>query len=159
MEQSLRTRSYLGNGGVCSVKMSGIAPNSPRYMIFPHCFQIGTFTLNLGRRFLLMGRIVTPYPDTPAVGPDTPDMEFLSHLSFSIWAPQPLKLTHLSHSSLSLSLSLVTLSPSNSLKSPLSPQTLELKNPHPKSIPRPRKLQSAWGIIFSRYSTMGWLRF
>ena len=57
--------------------------------------------------------------------------------------------------SLFLSLSLVTLSPSHSLKSPLSPQTLELKNPHPKSIPRPRKLQSAWGIIFSRYSTMG----
>ena len=63
---------------------------------------------------------VTPCPDTPAVGPDTTDMEFLSHLSFSIWAPQPLKLTHLSHSSLSLSLFLVTLSPSHSLKSPLS---------------------------------------
>ena len=105
--------------------------------------------------------IVTPCLDTPAVGPDTPDMEFLSHLNFSIWAPQPLKLTHPSHSSLSLSLSLslVTLSSSHSPKSPLSPQTLELKNPHPKSIPRPRKLQSAWGIIFSRYSTMGWLRF
>ena len=29
-------------------------------MIFPHCFQIGTFTLNLGTRFLLGGRIVTP---------------------------------------------------------------------------------------------------
>ena len=26
--------------------------------------------------------IVTPYPDTPAVGPDTPDMEFLVHVIF-----------------------------------------------------------------------------
>ena len=92
-----------------------------------------------------MGRIVTPYPDTPAVGPDTPDMEFLSHLSFSIWAPQPLKLTHLSHSSLSLSLSLVTLSPSHSLKSPLSPQTLELKKSSSQINPKTKEAQISVG--------------
>ena len=34
---------------------------------------------------------VTPCPDTPAVGPDTPDMEFLVHVIFVLWAPQSLK--------------------------------------------------------------------
>jgi len=29
--------------------------------------------LNLGTRFLLGGRIVTPRLDTPAIGPETPD--------------------------------------------------------------------------------------
>ena len=60
-------------------------------MIFPHYFQIGIFTLNLETRFLLGGKIVTPCPDTLAVGPDTPDMEFLVHVIFVLWAPQLLK--------------------------------------------------------------------
>ena len=34
---------------------------------------------------------VTPCPDTPAVGPDTPDMEFLVHIIFVLWAPQSFK--------------------------------------------------------------------
>ena len=88
--------------------------------------------------------IVTPCMDTPAVGPDTPDMKFLSHLNFSIWAPQPLKLTHPSHSSLSLSLSLSHSRYSFSLSLPqepsLSPNSRTQKSP-PKSIPRPRRLQ------------------
>ena len=34
---------------------------------------------------------VTPCPDTPALGPDTPDIEFLIHIIFVIWAPQSFK--------------------------------------------------------------------
>ena len=34
---------------------------------------------------------VTPCPDTPAVGPDTPDMEFLVHIIFVLWDPQLFK--------------------------------------------------------------------
>ena len=80
-------------------------------------------------RFLLGGRIVTPYPNTPAVGPDTPDMEFLVHVIFILWVPQPLKTISLSLSLSTNSLSPVTLSPSHSLKCPPSPQTLEHKIP------------------------------
>ena len=131
--------------------MSGIAPNSPRYMIFPHSFQIGTFTLNLGTRFLLGGRIVTPCPDTPAVGPDTPDMEFLVHVIFVLEAPQPLNislsLTHSSSLSHSLPLSRHSLSlslPHRGLPLPhklsLSPNP-KLQIPHPESIPRPKRLR------------------
>ena len=41
--------------------------------------------------FILVFHIVTPCPDTPAVGPDTPDMEFLVHIIFVLWAPQLFK--------------------------------------------------------------------
>ena len=39
----------------------------------PFSIQFDTFTINLGMIFLLGRRIVTPSPDTPAVGPETPD--------------------------------------------------------------------------------------
>ena len=40
--------------------------------------------LNLGTRFLLGGRIVTPRPDTPAVGPETPDKAVEASLNPSL---------------------------------------------------------------------------
>ena len=70
---------------------------------------------------------VTPCLDTPAVGLDTPDIEFLVPIIFVLGAPQPLKTISLSLSTHSLSP--VTLSSSHSLKCPPSPQTLELKIP------------------------------
>ena len=63
---------------------------------------------------------VTPCPDTPALGPDTPDMEFLVHIIFVIWASQSLK-----QGSHTLSLSLTAHSPSP---------------PHVHSLPLPHEL-------------------
>ena len=59
MESSLWARSYLGNIRVCSVPMSWIAPNSPGYIAFYLPFNLAP-PLNLGTRFLLRGRVVTP---------------------------------------------------------------------------------------------------
>ena len=72
--------------------------------------------------------VVTPCPDTSAVGPDTPDMEFLVHVIFVLGAPQPLNI--------SLSLSLTHSSLSNSL--PLSRHSLSLSLPH-RDLPLPHK--------------------
>ena len=47
----------------------------------------------------------------------------------------------------------------------LSPRALPLslalnsKSFPPNPFPRPKKLKSTWGIIFSRYSTLGWFHF
>ena len=122
--------------------MSGIAPNSPRYMIFPHCFQIGTFTLNLGTRFLLGGRIVTPgysghWPGDSGRG-----------VSISIiWSSGPHNHLNRKYHSLSLSLPLspVTSLSLTSLTNSPSPQALDSEISHFNLIPRPRELHSAWG--------------
>ena len=63
---------------------------------------------------------VTPCSNTPAVGPDTPDMEFLVHVIFVLWAPQPLKTISLSLSQLIPCLPLLSLplTPSRALNLP-----------------------------------------
>ena len=128
--------------------MSGIAPNSPRYMIFPHCFQIGTFTLNLGTRFLLGGRIITPgysghWPGYSGRGvsisliQSSRSHKYNKYSIFSLSHPHQHSLP-LSCHSLSLSL------PHRGLPLPhklsLSPNP-KLQIPHPESIPRPKRLR------------------
>ena len=100
--------------------------------------------------------IVTPCPDTPAVDLDTLDMEFLSHLSFPIWAPTTIK-TNASLSRLTLTLSRYSLS-SLPQEPSLSPNSRTQKSPSQIN-PKTKEAQISVGVIFSRYSTMGWLRF
>ena len=59
-------------------------------------------------------------PDTPGICPDTPEMEFLVHVIFVLWAPQPLKTISLSLSQLIPCLPLLSLhlTPSSALPLP-----------------------------------------
>ena len=95
-------------------------------------------------------------PDTPAVGPDTPDMEFLVHVIFVLWAPQPLKTISLSLSTHSMSP--VTLSPSLPQVPSLSPNP-RTQNPLPNQSQDQGGFKSAWRTIFPAYSSPGCLRF
>ncbi|XP_039833863.1 uncharacterized protein LOC120694718 [Panicum virgatum] len=79
-------------------------------------------------------------PDTPAVGPNTPDMEFLVHIIFVHGAHNHLNRKHNSLSP-SLSLSPVTSLSLTSLTSSPSPPNPKLQIPHPESISRPRRLR------------------
>ena len=56
----------MGDGGICSDKMSGIATSLSRYT--PISNSPFNHSLNLGTRFLLGGRIVTPASRTVALG-------------------------------------------------------------------------------------------
>ena len=109
-------------------------------------------------RFLLGGRIVTPCPNTPAVGPDTPDMEFLVHVIFVLWAPQPLKTISLSLSLNSFPVSRYSLSLSLPQVPSLSPNP-RTQNPLPNQSQDQGGFKSAWRTIFPTYSSPGCLRF
>ena len=89
---------------------------------------------------------VTPCPDTPAVGPDTPDMEFLVHIIFVIWAHNHLNRKHYSLSP-SLSLSPVTSLSLTSLTSSPSPSWALPLHDALDVISKPRKLQIGVGDL------------
>ena len=61
----------MGNGRICSIQVSGIATSLSRYT--PISNSPFSHSLNLGARFLLGGRIVTPASRTVRAGPvDSP---------------------------------------------------------------------------------------
>ena len=103
--------------------------------------------------------LVTPCPDTPAIGPDTPGVEFLFPL---IWSSGSHKYNK---HSISLSQQL-TFTPSPfplflslpHLALPL-PQALTSKSPIPTRPQSHRSFQPAWGTFLSMCSSLGRLRF